>query len=481
MTDREKELHSRAWNEVKKHKEQVASDPYRQSYHLMPPVGLLNDPNGWIQWKGTYHMFFQWNPFETAHGSKFWGHYSSEDMVNWKEEPIALAPSEWYEKDGCYSGSAVDNDGELILFYTGNVKGDDGRRYSYQCKAVSSDGVRFRKEGPVIDERPQGYTTHFRDPKVWHENDVWYLVIGVQTRSRHGQVLLYESEDLTHWQFRGPLAGSGLGSLKSFGYMWECPDMFHLDGKDVLIVSPQGLEPEGIHYQNTYQAGYFIGEADLETPAFHHGGFQELDHGFEFYAPQTTIDDKGRRILSGWMGVPDQDEEFHPTITYNWIHCLTVPRELCVEKGRIVQRPVSELQALRTGRVTHSEVTIGEEPVEMEGISGKSLELFIEFSGRPGGIFECSFRNEARIIWNAETALLTLERKNMKTKLTEQRHVRTELLNDIRVFVDHSSLEMFINGGETVMTSRFFPDPSNEQIMFRSSVPTLVSAEKWAL
>src|SRR5690606_27727101 len=122
MSGKELLLMEKAYNEVNKYRDKVLDDPYRLNYHLMPPVGLLNDPNGLIQYKGHYHVFYQWNPFATAHGAKFWGHYSSKDMVNWQEEPIALVPSEWYERNGCYSGSAIELDGKLYLFYTGNVK-----------------------------------------------------------------------------------------------------------------------------------------------------------------------------------------------------------------------------------------------------------------------------------------------------------------------------------------------------------------------
>ncbi len=100
----------------------VANDPYRLDYHIMPPVGLLNDPNGFVYFNGYYHLFYQWNPFATTHGAKFWGHVFSKDLVHWHQAEIALAPDQWYDKNGCYSGSAIVNKEKLYLFYTGNVK-----------------------------------------------------------------------------------------------------------------------------------------------------------------------------------------------------------------------------------------------------------------------------------------------------------------------------------------------------------------------
>src|SRR5690606_39202751 len=174
------------------YKEVVASDPYRLHYHLMPPVGLLNDPNGFVFYQGKYHMFYQWNPFKTEHGAKFWGHYVSDDLVHWEEAPYALAPDSWFDKDGCYSGSAIVHDDKMFLFYTGNVKDEEGNRESYQCVAVSEDGFTFEKKGPVI-QVPPGYTAHFRDPKVLYRDNQWYMVLGAQTEAEQGEVVLYAS------------------------------------------------------------------------------------------------------------------------------------------------------------------------------------------------------------------------------------------------------------------------------------------------
>ncbi|WP_171051752.1 glycoside hydrolase family 32 protein [Alteribacter natronophilus] len=480
MTEKEQELIQQAEEAVGKNKNKVEADPYRLRFHLMSPVGLINDPNGWIQWNGTYHMFYQWNPMKPGHGAKFWGHYTSEDLVNWTHQPIALAPSEWFEKNGCYSGSAVDLDGRLTLYYTGNVKDDEGNRSSYQCIAQSDDGITFDKQGPVIDELPDGYTAHFRDPKVWKQNGMWYMVIGAQTEDLKGHALLYRSEDGRDWTCMGPVAGAEMAPLQDFGYMWECPDLFSLGDKGVLVVSPQGLEAEGMHYRNVYQAGYFAGELDLETPKFHHGAFDELDRGFEFYAPQTTEDENGRRILVGWMGVPDQQEDQHPTIENGWIHCLTIPRVLTLRGDRLIQTPAEELRALRSGEVSHETVTIDGGGQALEGVAGDVMELEIDVS-RMAPYFEIDLRGEARIIFDREAKTLTFERRNFADRLTEKRQCHLEELRSLRLFLDTSSVELFVNGGEEVFTSRYFPAPDNREIRFGATGPAEVSVRKWAL
>ncbi len=146
MRTPDQELRLQAEEAKKKRQETAASDRYRQNYHVMPSVGLLNDPNGVIQWNGVYHLFFQWQPFHTGHGAKFWAHVTTKDFVEWKEEEIALAPGEWYDKNGCYSGSAIEKDGRLCLMYTGNVRDGEGNRETYQCLAVSEDGIVFDKK-----------------------------------------------------------------------------------------------------------------------------------------------------------------------------------------------------------------------------------------------------------------------------------------------------------------------------------------------
>ena len=455
MTKKEVLLNQEAYNNVKDNRDKVINDPYRLTYHLMPPVGLLNDPNGLIQYNGVYHVFYQWNPFETAHGAKFWGHYTSKDMVHWVEEPIALTPSDWYDKNGCYSGSAIESDGKLYLFYTGNVKKENGIRESYQCLAVSSDGVHFEKKGPVL-ELPEQYTAHFRDPKVWKKDERWYMILGAQTLDEKGAAVLFVSNDLYHWEELGKIAGAGMNGIGDFGYMWECPDLIQLSGKDVLLVSPQGIEPNGELYNNLFQSGYFIGKLDYETLHFQHGSFKELDRGFDFYAPQTFTDESGRIILYGWMGMTDDLEPYQPTIANNWVHALTIPRELEFREEKLIQKPVEELKKRRKNQIV----------IEGNTCHGESAELLIEVLSN--GQFEISIRNEAYLSFNGE--MLTLKRRNIKTNGLEARSCKIAAVTKLQIFMDHSSLEIFINDGEEVFTTRYFPNPKDKKISIQGEI-----------
>lgn len=481
MNNRNQILIERATEAGRLNQSNRQQDPFRLSYHLMPPVGLLNDPNGFVYFKGKYHLFYQWNPFETKHGAKFWGHYSSSDLINWQEEPIALAPSEPYDKDGCYSGSAIEHDGKLYLFYTGNVKNEANERKTFQCLAVSDDGINFEKKGPIID-LPTGFTPHFRDPKVWRENDQWYMVIGAQDEMKRGSVVLYTSNHLYNWHYEGIIAGSHMQNLSDFGYMWECPDLFTLQDKDILLVCPQGLEAQDLMYQNIYQSGYFIGELDRHAKVYTHGDFQELDRGFDFYAAQTTIDPKGRRLLFAWMGITDETEPYHPTIDYQWIHTMTLPRELILNGDQLCQRPVEELKHLRRRQVTYQDIHLHDEERGFNDVSGQVIEMLIsDIKMDHAEEFKINIRGYAELIYNNIEKTLTLKRKSLVNEEMEERAAAITALENLQVYLDTSSIEIFVNGGKDVFTARIFPDPANETIGFQAKGKVQFQLKKWDL
>lgn len=440
----EHEKRCQAEQYVKENGPLAQQDHYYPGYHIAPPVGLLNDPNGWIQWGCKFHLFYQWMPFSTGHGAKYWAHVTSDNLVDWQFEAPALVPGDWFDQDGCYSGSAISMDGQLYVFYTGNVKDAKGERRSYQCAAVSMDGISFNKEGVRVNV-PSLFTQHFRDPKLWKENGKWYMVVGAQTKDLQGAVAWFESEDLDHWEYRNTL-------IEGLGYMCECPDFFTINGQDILLISPQGLEPQGRDYNNQYQSGYIIGTLDYESGEFSGGGFTEIDRGFEFYAPQTMIDNQGRRILIGWMGMPG-DEKYHPTQKHGWMHQLTLPRELIFEKGFLQQKPLAELTHLRKGEGKKQYVD-----GDLEFSGPFTAELYINSLGNNLAV---SIFQYAKLTYSAAERALTLERPKLNGKGTESRSVEiSEKLDNIRIFLDYSSIEIFANEGKAVFSSRMFADPT---------------------
>ena len=466
-------------------KEIVEKDFWRQKYHIQGIVGLINDPNGFSQFNGKYHMFYQWNPLGTNHKNKTWAHSVSSDLLNWERLETALRPDTWYSKDGAYSGSAIVDDEKLYLFYTGNVKDPEGNRESYQCLAVSSDGENFERWEPSIVNQPDGYTRHIRDPKIWKKDGKFYAVIGIQSKNLEGKAVLYSSENIKDWKFEGEIAGANHGKIKDFGFMWECPDYFQLKDektgeiKDLLVFSPQGLEPEGDLYNNKYQTGYLFGKLDYEKTEFEIlSDFVEIDRGHDFYAPQSMEDDKGRRIIVGWMGIPE--EEDFPTVKNEWIHCLTLPRELKVIDGKLYQLPIKEMESIRGEKIEFSGKMTGEVKVG----TGVTYELKAKFTD-----FNSDFGLKLRTGKNSET-VLKFDYNDKKFVLDRtkgeqpDKRLRKVYLGDISeleltVFVDSSSVEVFINGGQEVFSSRIFPEKDANGIIVFADKDVNVEIEKW--
>lgn len=445
---------------LKKAQEKV-KERYRLGYHIMPRANWMNDPNGLIQYKGEYHVFYQHHPYDENWGPMHWGHVKSNDLIHWEHLPIALAPGDACDRDGCFSGSAVDHNGELTLIYTGHhvIDQENDRFYQNQNIAVSNDGIVFRKihENPVIAEPPADSAHHFRDPKVWKVGENWYMVVGNASNKNVGRVILYRSPDLRKWEYVRVLAQSD-GSL---GYMWECPDFFELDGKHVLLISPQGIEADGDLYHNRFQTGYLVGEYDYETNEFVHGPFTELDHGHDFYAVQTLLDDNGRRIAIGWM---DMWESEMPTKADGWCGALTLPRELTLRDNKILMNPVEEVTLLRQSE---------QRECINQSIAGSYLAKTNEELLEVKAVFDltdCSAQTVGLKIRGVEEEETTVKYSLTKQKLTLDcsksgkagdgvRNARLETNEKLtlRVFIDRSSIEVFANYGEATMTSRIYP------------------------
>lgn len=435
---------------------------FRLGYHIMAPANWMNDPNGLIQYKGEYHVFYQHHPYDENWGPMHWGHMKSKDLVHWEHLPIALAPTEAYEKDGCFSGSAVDDNGVLTLIYTGNIFIDQEKDIldQSQCVATSTDGIHFTKEtvNPVISKHPEEGSGHFRDPKVWKHEDHWYMILGTR-KEDVGKVILYKSEDLRKWGYLGVLAESD-GTL---GYMWECPDFFELDGKYVLLFSPQGIETKGDLYKNLFQTGYLIGDYDYETNKFEHGSFTELDKGHDFYAVQTLLDDKGRRIAIGWM---DMWESNMPTKKDGWCGALTLPRELTIgENNEILVNPVEELNLLRKSelRMCSNQTISNSYLIE---IKDDLLELKIEFdltktTAKSVGLKIRGINQEETIVMyqiESQKLLLDCSKSGKKEDGIRSTKLISNQLLSLHLFIDRSSIEIFANGGRASMTSRIYPN-----------------------
>lgn len=522
----------------------MTNDFWTPQFHLFPPQGWMNDPNGLCQFKSVYHAFYQYTPEWPASELRFWGHAVSKDLLSWETLPIAISPDAAFDKDGVFSGSAwietrdtaadgcghgdnaaadngngaaagdcghgVDTAGEVIrLFYTGNVMdethpeadGIDVGREAYEVMVNSEDGLSFSPKRVVLQpaDYPDTCTNHVRDPKVWEQDGALRMLLGTRERDaaagnaktadeRHdsGAVLIYDSNDCGEsWTLHSVVRGANaLGQRDAFGYMWECPFLVQLDDQEFLSVCPQGLsegagtEPSAgaepsigaskgsrlsdsanlqentsseplDKWQNIWQSGYFPlpgSQKLINVETVSTDSFVLWDHGFDFYAPQTFVDDSGRTILIGWMGIIDPIYHSYPA-GIGFCHNLTLPRELSLsDDGVILQQPIKELDARRRECEEFSAdgfVEIGQlsADIEISGISGGGMltlndALVLSYSK---GIFALQFID-----------------KDTAAGRT-QRCIELKQLSDLRVIVDGSTVEIYLNDGRAVFSTRWFP------------------------
>ncbi|MCU0299980.1 MAG: glycoside hydrolase family 32 protein [Candidatus Nanopelagicales bacterium] len=474
----------------------VAADPWRQAFHVQPPVGLLNDPNGLVQHEGTYHLCYQWHPFAPAHALKHWAHLTSRDLVHWEAQPMALAPSQPYETHGCYSGSGVVHDGAVHFLYTGNVRTPDGGRTPFQNLATlapSRGEVVKHPANPLVGALP-GCGPHVRDPKAWVDDGGCWMVLGAQTEDLHGTVLLLHSPDLVTWEFLGQIAG---GAGDPFGYMWECPDLLRFGDRDVLVISPQFDHGEAAG-PNRYEdvAMYATGRLAGDPPRFARDSpFRRLDAGPDFYAPQSFVAEDGRTIMIGWMGMPDHPgqpslAEKHPSAGNGWVHCLTVPREVHLDGDALVQVPVRELAALRGAPVAVPGATIGTgERASVPGLEGTALDLELTVACPAGGRLEVRLRDgdtdrPAVLTVDPGAGVATLDRSQLGTGEggATTGTFRAGPQVDARILLDHSSVEVFLDGGRLAMSARLYPLEEDTDVSFAAvGAPATLDGTGWPM
>lgn len=411
--------------------------------HIKAPGCWMNDPNGFIFYQGQYHMFYQCFPYGPRWGRMHWGHAVSEDLVHWNHEGIALFPSKHGDRDGCFSGSAVEYDGKMYLFYTGvrylaenpedtNLCADD-QFVSAQMMITSEDGSHFdnikdKREiiGP-LEEKSLGDKTHTRDPKVWRGKDAWYMVLGTHGDDLNGKLLFYRSEDLKQWSYVNAVSKEG------FGWMWECPDYFVTRGGSVLSFSPMGFLKDGYPEEN--QNICMAVEFDEETCTMKMADeYQFLDYGLDLYAAQSTVDRDGRRIVAAWARMPE-------AVDGEWIGMMSSPRVVEVEDGHVYFRVHPAIrEAYRRKISTPAETSKAGYRMETDLEDGEVIDI--------GGY---------RVFRKGDRICTDRSRVAGSGREGEWRmHFETPCLkggSHVEILVDSNLIEVFVNDGEYVITN----------------------------
>jgi beta-fructofuranosidase len=412
---------------------QAASDSNRPVYHFHPPANWNNDPNGTIWHKGWHHLFYQHNPYGAMWGNMHWGHARSRDLVNWEHLPIALWPSKEKGEDHVFSGGAVEGpDGRPRLFYT-----SIGKRPPEQWMAVPNDDdlIAWGKHpaNPVVTIKHHGATevNEWRDPFLFREGGKTYMVCGGNLRQTGGRaaVQLYEAtnRDLAQWKHLGPVFEYRDREVFNI----ECPNLFRLGSKWVLLISPH--KP----------CEYFIGDLDLASAKFIPDTHGMLDAG-NSYASNISFDDKGRCILWLWGRTGTNPEK-------GWNSVMALPRILTIGgDGYLRQRPAPEFQVLRGEVQSIPVVALEGKPLPLsEKIRGDCLELEAEFAadnatamglrvrcapdGKPG----------AEIAFNPRNGSLSIG--DVRTFVSREKRIR------LRVFLDKRVMEIYANDGEAAI------------------------------
>lgn len=482
------------------------TDPDRPAFHVTGMTGWINDPNGFSTYKGEYHLFYQYHPYSVCWGPMHWGHVKTQDFIKWEHLPAALAPEMDFEKEGCLSGSAIElEDGRQLLFYTGMTKVDfndaDRNIYPegtlYQNHGIAfGDGVDFEKyennPNVLASTAPEGSSLiDFRDPKIFKgEDGLYYALFCSRPADGSGQILLYRSSNVIDWEFVSVLAHNS----KGLGKIWECPDFFELDGVHLLMVSPQEMEADGLKYHPGYNTIAFLGRYDEENHKFIEEADQPIDHGIDFYAPQTLESFDGRRIMIAWMSNWDMTD-FKEQGSH-FFGQMSIPRELCIRDGKLYQLPVRELENYRTNEVKiDKSLIVGTKALETHSfgsVKGRYIDMTLDISPAANVYrrfdikLACEGKHYFQITYDPYESVITIDRSH--TGCTRDvLHTRSFAVADrggelkLRIVMDRQSVEIFANDGEDAATFAFFSPLSEDGICFAVDGEAYVSVEKYDL
>lgn len=463
---------------VKNRETDKKNEKWRPRYHFTAPISWMNDPNGLIYYRGWYHLFYQYNPKNCDWACMHWGHAVSRDIIHWKDMPIALKPDQPYDnhsEGGCFSGSAVEKDGTMYLFYSATIK-KNGRTKQTQCIAYSDDGVHFQKYAgnPVVEKPYPEVSDDFRDPKVFEHAGKWYMVVGGSIGGADsggdGRVFLYESKNIFDWSYKGVILVSG-GRM---GTMFECPDLYEINGKWVLTCSP-------MNHPTLNKALYCVGQMNFEKGEYEIEKIGTLDTGFDYYAPQTFLDKHRNRVMvawqNGWLWMP-WCEGWGPTSVENWRGTLSIPRVVTLNKeDEICLYPVEELETLVLSKKVLKEVRVTREKYMIFPEVPKSFRLLIRLDvkkirSRYLEIGVLGKDDHATVISvDLLENILSVDKNNGdlygRGRMNRIFH-REDNRMEIMILVDCSSVEVYAERGRYCITSNVYPAPDQTECWIRT-------------
>lgn len=454
------------------------NDFLRPRLHFTAPYGWLNDPNGLIYYKGQYHLFYQHLPggVDWENVKMYWAHAVSDDGIIWKDLPIALAPDQPYEDypgGGCWSGSSLEYDGKLYVFYTGCV-GEGETLAQTQNIAVSNDGVHFEKyEGnPIIKTPPEFGRADFRDPKVFRHNGHFYMIVagsvGETEESAAGCVYMYRSDDLYNWEFVNIV----IGPTREYGTMIECPDFFPLGDKWVLSVCL-------MKNKNYKSNAFFVGNMDFKTGKFDILSMQTQDLNGYWFAPQTFSGPNGERLQMCWQNTTlwmQWFDDWGPTRDEGWRSCISLPHILTLdENNHIHSRPISVKSVMKKD-LELKKAELSAKPMKLECADPFCYEL--KFDITPTNCFSGAIElglcghgeRYSKLSFNLPRREMILDIKDRRDPLGSGTFVAELPKTDkiaVRVQLDRSSLEVCLND-DTHFVACIYPEDVQTELWIRT-------------
>jgi len=462
------------------------SEQHRLQYHFSPEANWMNDPNGMVYYEGEYHLFYQYYPDSTVWGPMHWGHAVSKDMVSWEHLPVALYPDELgyifsgsvvVDKNNTSGLGSTENPPMIAIFsYHEPEKEKAGDiDYQYQGIAYSTDkGRNWTKydQNPVL---PNPGIKDFRDPKVfWYEEgQKWLMSLAVLDH-----ITFYSSTDLKSWTQESDF-GFELGG---HGGVWECPDLVQMGDKWVLLVS---INPGGPNGGSATQ--YFVGDFDGKTFTPQDEETRWIDMGRDNYAGVTwsnVPEEDGRVLFLGWMSNWNYGQEVP---TEKWRSAMTVARTFELKdlagKKILASYPVKELEKLR-GESSQISVSGADIVLMKDGFELADMELSLA-SEELLGSFEMQFYNTQgdtlRFGYTTDSSRFYINRdeagnNDFSDTFNGDQFAPFDLATktiSVRVLMDVGSVEIFVNEGELVMTSLFFPkEPfTNSRLVTKNPQP----------
>lgn len=413
----------------------TVNNSYRLNYHMMPPIGWLNDPNGLVFFKGRYHLYYQFNPYASKPGKMCWGHFVSEDLIDYVDDGVALKPDA--ENASAYSGGAIEKDGKLVAFYTLHRQTEDGQKEDVY-KAVSSNGFSFDRGVKVYDNEylPRNISrTDFRDPCPVKIGDTYYVFVGgkdVNLNKGLIVVLSGKSLDRLHYAF-------SLGPYYQLGEMGECPCYFRVGDKDVILASGCNVPTRDNDFKNLNSSVFIVGELDFDKGTMAVEFIKEIDKGDAFYAPQF-IRGNETPVMIGWLEMWERKYPTHEK-NHGWVGAFSIPRQVFFRDGDIYQQPVDSLDNYLRDVA--------------EGVVPKCADIRLRFDGE--GYIKIVGDNGSVLIGKDSGVYLDTNSTNNLFGCVRRTN-RSYDSCEVRILTDVSSIEVFVDGGREVISSRIYID-----------------------